>query len=323
LLLGGLAALVFTGGALLDYLAGFLASYLGGQAWMTWIGAGDDQLAASQWNALVSGLARVLLPVLGLMMLLAVAINMLQTGFLFLPHRLVPDFSRVNPLAGWGRLFSPSSAARLGFGIVKVAAIAAMAGLSLYDRREELMTLAGLDLPRIAMFAWDVCLWTSVKIGFALAGLAVLDYGVQRWKLERELRMTPQEVREEMRTLQGDPQVAARRRGLRRQTAIGGIAVAVPKADVIIAAPHGPAVALRYDERSMRAPLVVAKGTGASAEQIRRLAAEHGVAVVEKKQLAGALHRKAAVNQAIPDALFAEVAEALAYAFELKNGATP
>jgi flagellar biosynthetic protein FlhB len=217
LLLGGLAALVLTGGALLDYLAAFLAGCLGGQGWSAWIGPRGADVTAHQWSVLVGGLSRVLLPVLALLAILAVGVNTLQTGFLFLPGRVVPDFSRVSPIAGWRRLFSRASAGRLGLGAVKVAAIATVAGLSLYGRREEIVSIAGLDLPRVALFAWEICLWTCVKIGLTLAALAIVDYGFARWKLERDMRMTPQEVREEMRLLQGDPQLAARRRGLQRE----------------------------------------------------------------------------------------------------------
>lgn len=321
LLLGGLGVLIFSGGALLEFLAAFLATSLSGQGWMAWVRAGGEsnRLAVSQWNVLVPGLARVLLPVLGLILLLAVLTHVVQTGFLFLPRRLVPDFSRVNPLAGWGRVFSSRGAARLTFGIFKIAAIGSVAAIRLVQRRDELVSLAGLDLPQIAFFAWDACLWTCIDIAAALAVLAGVDYLFQRWKHEREARMTPQEVREEMRELQGNPQVVARRRDLRRQLAHEGPSSTVRQADVVIAAPTGLAVALRYDERSMRAPTVLTKAAGAGALRIRRLADENSIPIVDVEQLAAALHKSAQINQPIPDKLFAEVAQVLAYANELNR----
>jgi flagellar biosynthetic protein FlhB len=321
-LLGGLTVLVFTGTALLEYLTGFLVGNLSGQSWMQTLRAGtacETEVVVNQWQTLVAGLAKVLLPVLGLILLLAVVVNTLQTGFMFMPSRVLPDLSRLNPLAGLGRIASGRSAMRLVFGLVKVATIATVAGTSLFARREELVSVSGLGLTEIAAFAWDVCLWTCVRIGFTLVVLAVVDYGFERWKLERDARMTPQEVREEQRTTLGDPQIATRRRTAQRQLAEQGPAAAVTGADVVISSSDGLAVALRYQPNSMSAPIVVAKGAGASALRIRRLAEESGVPIVEKQQLAGALHKQVAVRGPIPEKLFAQVAEVLAYAGELKS----
>lgn len=326
LLLGGLVVLFFTGGALLDFLVGLLSRYLGGEPWIAWVRSGqatDGDAVAGQWNALVSGLAQVLLPLVALLTVVAIVVNVAQTGFLFLPRKLAPDFSRINPLSGLGRLFSTAGGARLGFGVFKIGVIAAVASISLYDRRHELASLAVLDLPQIATFAWQICLWTCVKIGVALLVLAIFDYGFQRWKHEQDLKMTPQEMREEMRNLQGDPQVLARRRGVQQQLALGRMSHTVPKADVVIANPSGVAVALRFEPDSMRAPIVVAKGTGPLAQRIRRLAVENSIPVVEKNTLAQALYDEVDVNRAIPDPLYAPVAEVLAYAYQLKNKSLP
>jgi len=323
LLLGGLVILIFTGGALLEFLVGFLSSYLGGKPWMDAINSGtptDVDLVTTQWNVLIRGLAKVLLPVLGLVTLLAIGLNLIQTGILFLPGKLMPDASRINPLAGLGRMVSLSSAMRLAFGVFKIGIVGTVAFASIYDRRHELIGLAGFDLPQIARFAWEVCMWTSVKIGVALGILAVVDYGYQRWKHEQDLKMTPQEMREEMRNLQGDPQVTARRRTMQRQMAAGWLDSAIPKADVIIATSADLTVALRYDIARMSAPVVVAKGNGEIARRIRSLAAEHRVPIVERKQLAQSLFKTVDVNQPIPDGLYTELAEVLAYVYQLKNG---
>ncbi len=224
LLLGGLVALVFTGGALFDYLAGFLTGALGGRSWIHLIRSGtpaDAQAVTGQWNPLVAELGKVLLPPLVLVALLAMALHVVQTGFLFLPRKVVPDLARVNPLAGLGRVFSGASAVRLSLSMFKLTVIAAVAFASVYERRAELVSIGAFDLPQVVAFAWDLCLWTSLKIGSALLILAVVDYGYERWKHERDLRMTPQEMRDEMRSLQGDPQIAARRRYDRRQRATG------------------------------------------------------------------------------------------------------
>jgi flagellar biosynthetic protein FlhB len=325
-LLGGLTVLVFTGTALLDFLATLLVGNLSGQTWMETLRSGttgQPDVVVQQWQSLVAGLAKVLLPVLGLMLLLAVAVNMLQTGFLFMPSKVLPDVSRLNPLTGLGRIVSGRGAARAVFGLIKVATIAVVAGTSLYARREELASVSGLGLTQIAAFAWDVSLWACVKIAFTLVALAAVDYGFERLKFERDARMTPQEVRDEQRTMQGDPQIVARRRTAQRQLLEMGPAAAITGADLMITSSEGLAVALRYQADAMSAPVVLAKGSGASALRMRRLAEESGVPIVERKQLAGALHKQVAVRGPVPEKLFAQVAEVLAYAGESKSRPRP
>jgi len=131
--------------------------------------------------------------------------------------------------------------------------------------------------------------------------------------------MTPQEFREEMRNLEGDPQIAARRKVVQRQLMLNRVNQAVPKADVVVTNPTELAVALQYIPEKMAAPIVVAKGAGLVAQRIRRLAEQHGVPVIEKKPLAQALYRTVEVNQPIPQELYAAVAEVLAYVYHLKG----
>jgi flagellar biosynthetic protein FlhB len=193
----------------------------------------------------------------------------------------------------------------------------------LYHRRDEILGLAALDLPQIAAFVADITLWTSLKIALALVALAILDYGYQRWKYEQDLRMTPQEVREEMKNLQGDPQVMARRRQVQRQLALHRISAAVPKADVVVTNPTELAVAIQYDSATMNAPIVLAKGAGVVAARIRRLALEHNIPVLERKPLAQALYKEVDINRPIPDKMYAAMAELLAYVYQLKNKPLP
>lgn len=219
LLLGVLAMLVVAGAGLVEFLAELLRSGLSGGAWKAWIDSGDggQRAFADQWNALVPALGRRLAPVLLGAVLVGVGVHLLQTGWLFRPRQVVPDLSRANPLAGLRRIFSGASFARLALGVVKVGVVAAIAFGGLWSRREELASLVALDPAHLAARGWEICLWTVLQIGGALLALAVLDYAYQRWRLERELRMTPQEIREESRELDGDPQVDARRRNLAKQ----------------------------------------------------------------------------------------------------------
>ncbi len=153
--------------------------------------------------------------------------------------------------------------------------------------------------------------------------MALADFAFQKWKHEQDLKMTHQEIKEEMKNLQGDPQVAARRRQVQRQLAMNRMGQEVPKADVVVTNPTELAVALRYDPDQMAAPIVVAKGAGVIAQRIRRLALENNVPIVERKPLAQLLYKEVSINHPVPDGSYAAVAEVLAYVYQLKGKRAP
>lgn len=319
LLLVGMFVLLMSGRALVEFLLEYTVRQLGGRAWLA---VKPDALMA-EWGVTLLDLAKCLLPILGLLMLTAIAVNLVQVGFLFLPEKLSFDFSRLSLVKGFGRLFSMASAARLGFGLFKILVIAAVAFAALYGERETILGLTALPVPRIAVYLAEILLWTSLKVGLALLLLALLDYAFQRWKHEEDLKMTPQEVREEMKNLEGDPQVAAQRRVVQRQLVLNRLSTAVPKADVVVTNPTELAVAIQYEPDTMAAPVVVAKGAGLIAQRIRLLALEHGIPIVEKKPLAQALYRDVDVNQPVPHDKYAAVAEVLAYVYQLQGKKIP
>ena len=135
--------------------------------------------------------------------------------------------------------------------------------------------------------------------------------------------MTHQEVREEMKNLQGDPQIVARRRSVQRQMVLNRIASSVPKADVVVTNPTELAVAIQYEPEEMAAPIVVAKGAGVVAQRIRRLALEHNIPIIERKPLAQLLYKDVDIGRAIPAQSYAVVAEVLAYVYQLKGKKLP
>jgi flagellar biosynthetic protein FlhB len=319
LLLAGTALLLFLGQDLVEFFFDYTRGQLGGAAGLN----ADVEAIASQWQQVALSLAKVLLPILLLLLLLAIVFNVLQVGLLFLPQKLVPDLSRLDPLQGLQRMFSLQSAVRLGFGMVKVMIVFAVAYASLQHQRDAILGLTALALPQIAWFLTEILLWTTIKIAAALVLLALLDYGFQWWKHEQDLRMTTQEIREEMKNLQGDPQVIQRRRAVQRQLVLSRLSSTVPKADVVVTNPTELAVAIQYDAETMNAPVVVAKGAGVIAQRIRRLALEHGIPIVEKKPLAQALFKDVDLNHPIPSQLYAAVAEVLAYVYQLKGKSLP
>jgi flagellar biosynthetic protein FlhB len=319
LLVAALLVLLTCGRDLIDYTAGYTREHLGGEPWL----AADADFALSQWNDTMLGLGRFLLPILGLILLAGILVNLIQVGILFLPEKLVPDLSRIDPLQGLRRLFSLASAARLAFGIFKILIIAGVAYACLRGHYDTILGLTALDVPQIAAYLIEILLWTALKIGLALLVLAVLDYGFQWWRQEQDLKMTPQEVREEMKNLEGDPHVISRRKAVQRQLALNRLSSVVPKADVVVTNPTELAVAIQYEPQKMAAPIVVAKGAGLVAKRIRTLAIENGVPVVEKKPLAQALFRDVDIGQPVTEDNYAAVAEVLAYVYQLKGKKIP
>ena len=319
MLLLGVALLMTLGGRVVEFSAKLLQHQLGTVGALQ---ASQDTLI-SEWLRIAYGLAIVLLPILGLTMLGGALSSVFQVGLLWIPDRLTPDFSRVSPLAGLKRIFSLTGTARLGFGLVKVFIVSGVAILVMWLRWDEIMRATGLDTPQLAKFLVDICLNTALWIGVALLILAVLDYGVQRWKHEQDLRMTHQEVREEMKNLQGDPQVVARRRAIQRQMTLNRISSSVPKADVVITNPTELSVAVQYDPQELAAPVVVAKGAGVLAQRIRRLALENNIPIVERKPLAQLLYKEVDIGKPIPADSYAAVAEVLAYVYQLQGKKVP
>lgn len=319
LLVGATLLLMSLGPSVLRFFESLALRQLGGRAWLQ----ADANFVTVEWNMILYWLAKALLPIMGLIMLMAIVVHLAQVGFLFLPQKMAPDFSRVNPLKGAKRLFAMANLVRLAFGVFKIAIVIAVAYWSIRQYDDTILTLAIMPVDEIAWMIGEILLSTCLKIGIALLILAILDYGFQKWKHEQDLRMTSQEVREEMKTLQGDPQVMARRRQVQRQLVMNRLQSAVPKADVVVTNPTELAIAIQYDPESMAAPVVVAKGAGVLAQRIRRLALENNVPIVERKPLAQALYRDVDINHPVPAEQYAAVAEVLRYVYELKGKRLP
>lgn len=319
LLLGSLVAILWLGGSLANTLGMLAQRYLGGDAWLET----DVASVTAEFAGLMANLAWAVLPLLCVMLVIAVAANVAQLGLLFLPEKLMPDITRIDPLRGFQRIFSLASVVRLFFGLIKVVLVAAVAYACLAGELSNLLALVGLELPQIGRSISESLLWTGIKIASALLLLALFDYGFQWWRQEQEIRMTTQEVREELKNLQGDPQITARRRAVQRQLILNRLSATVPKADVVITNPTELAIAVQYEPDTMAAPVVVAKGAGLLAQRIRKLALENGIPIVEKKPLAQALYKEVEINEPIPAKMYAAVAEVLAYVYQLKGKTMP
>jgi flagellar biosynthetic protein FlhB len=266
---------------------------------------------------------RFTLPVLGLFLLVGVASTLVQAGFVFAPAVLKPDLRRIDPIAGFQRLFSRRGLFETGKALIKIAIVLAVTYPLIRRDLPRYADLTGAEPLAIGRAIGASIRDLAVRIGAAYLALAVLDYGYQRWDLEQRLRMTRHELKEELRQTEGDPEVKGRIRRLQRQYAMQRMMAQVPKATVVVTNPTHLAIALRYDPATMRAPVVVAKGAGAVAERITALARRHTIPVLRNQPLAQALYRTVEVGQEVPVTLYEAVADVIAYVYRLRRATVP
>lgn len=242
-----------------------------------------------------------------------------QIGWVFSPKAVQPAFKKLNPANGFKRIFGLSGAVKSGLDVVKVGVIMLVASLTVIQHDNEIVLLPYLSSMQALAEIGSMMLNLALRVLAVLLTLGVIDYIYQRWKHLSDLKMTKQQVKDEMKQSEGDPDVKRRRIRMQRQIALQRIASAVPKADVVVTNPEHISVAIQYDVDRMSAPRVVAKGADFIAMRIRAIAVQHGIPVVERKPLARALYKQVAVNQEIPPAFYKAVAEILAYVYRLSG----
>lgn len=284
--------------------------------------ASPAMMGRNLMEAGIDGLLLVL-PLAGAVVVAAVAANVLVSGWVFSTKALMFDPTKLNPVTGLGRLFSWNSLAELVKALMKGALIAGAAAWMIWYQHEGILGLAAEPLESAMIHFGQISLLTFLAAASAFGLIVLLDVPYQLWNYQRQMRMTKEEVRQESKEMEGDPQIKARIRSLQREAARRRMMQEVPRADVVVTNPLHFAVALRYEERTMSAPLVVAKGSQLVAQRIKELAREHRVPVVEAPPLARALHRHAEVGEAIPGPLFTAVAQVLAYVYQLNRSMNP
>ncbi len=261
----------------------------------------------------------MLLPLLGLICLVALAANVLQVGMLFSASAIQPEFSKLNPLKGLKNLLSLKSGVELIKNIIKISVVGFVSYQVIGDEFKNCLTLAEQSVWGIMIYLGKISFKILITTCWVLVLLAVLDYLYQRWEYEKGLRMSRQEIKDEFKNTEGNPIIKARIRRLQREMARKRMMAAVPTADVIITNPTHLAVALKYEQTKKSAPAVVAKGAGLIAEKIREVARENNVPVIEDKPLAQVLYKLVKVDDLIPENLYRSVAEVLAYVYRLRD----
>lgn len=268
---------------------------------------------------MVLGAATVVAPFMAVALLVGVAAQLAQVGFLVTGDPLTPKLSRINPIEGFKRLVSRRALVNFLKSLAKILVVGYIAYLEVRRALDTLPELTSAPLTEAVAMVAGIALRIGLYIGAALLVIAGLDYWYQRQEHERSLRMARQEVKEELKQTEGDPQVRARIRRRQRELASRRMMQEVPTADVIITNPVHLAVALKYDQAVMEAPVVVAKGAGIVARRIKELAEEHGVPIVENVALARALYDGVELGQTIPVDLYQAVADVLAFVYRMRR----
>jgi len=276
-------------------------------------------------TAMVSRLARaiedglfMLFPFFLVVLVLAVASSVALGGATFSGESMTPKLSKLNPLKGLKRLFSLKGLVELLKALAKFLLVGSATGLVLWTSLDNFLGLSQMELGKAVAEMGSLIGGSFVLIASTLILIAMIDVPFQLWEHKRQLKMTRQEVREEMKDTEGRPEVRGRIRNLQREIAQRRMMEDIPKADVIVTNPTHYAIALRYDQDNMLAPEVVAKGKGLIAANIRRVGMEHDVQLVESPMLARAIYFSTEIGEAIPAGLYLAVAKLLAYVFQLR-----
>jgi flagellar biosynthesis protein FlhB len=260
----------------------------------------------------------VLLPILVGAAVVGALSSIVQIGFLSVEDALTPKFEKIDPIAGFKRIFSLRALFEGFKSILKILFIGLIVYLMLKSEVDKIPYLVGYSLEGMLEYLGFLSVKLFFVIGMTMAGLAGIDFLYQRWDLEKQMMMTKQEVKEEHKQREGDPMIKARIRRIQREMSNRRMMEEIPKADVVITNPTHIAVVLKYTE-NLPAPQLIAKGADYMAEKIKALARENNVPIVENKPLARTIYKTMKLKQVIPKELFVAVAEVLSYVYRLKR----
>jgi len=315
ILLGGTLTLFFISGYMFQNFSLFMRHVF--SSLMTYQIAQDS--IRSYAISLIAISLKLIAPLMLAILVIGILSNIGQVGFLFTLEPVIPNPEKINPIKGFQRIFSMRSVEELVKGILKIAIIGYVMYRVIKGHYHDYFLLMDQGTGQIISFMMKVIFQMAIWASLILVVLAAADFAFQKWNYLKDMRMTKQEVKEEMKEYEGDPQVKGRIRSLQREMARKRMMADVPKADVVITNPTHYAVALKYELEGMDAPRVLAKGSRKLALKIKEIARENGVPIVEDPPLARALFKSTEVGMEIPIDLFQSVAEVLAYIYRLKG----
>lgn len=258
-------------------------------------------------------------PVMGACFLAALIAGLSQAGFLLTFYPIQPQLQRLNPIAGFSRLFSPQALVEILRSTIKVCVVGVVVYYTLWNKLPVLANLWHMETSQSFLTVGTLVYDLGMRIIWTLLVIAILDYAYQKYTFEESLKMTKEEVKEETKQSEGDPQVRSRIRQKQREITRRRMMAAVPKAQVVVTNPTHYAVALQYTE-AMEAPQVVAKGAGFLALKIKEIAEANKVPVLQNPPIAQTLYKTVEIGQFVPQALYHAVAEIIAYVYKVKGG---
>ncbi len=279
------------------------------------------QTISGIFRTLVGKMLIILLPFLAIGFLTGFVANLVQVGWKPTAKPLQPKLSKFNPVSGFKRIFSKQSIMNLILAIAKIGLVFYIAYTSIKNQANNLFILYDIGLNAALSLIFDIIVDTGIKISIVYIVLGFADYAYQRWKFKDDMKMTKQEVKDEYKNSEGDPQIKGKQRQRMMESSQRRMMKNVPQADVVITNPTHIAVAILYDNTRDEAPRVVAKGEDYLAKRIKDTAAENNVPIVENKPLARALYATVEVDETIPPELYQAVAEILAVVYTNRNKA--
>jgi len=318
LMLAAALSFLMFGTALRDSFAKMIAGYLSKPEI---IEPNITFLSQHAWN-LSETVAGIVLPFLAMMAFSAIFINFTQFGFLVSTEALQPKLSRLNPVEGMKRIFSIRSVVKLAVSLGKLFLVASISIMFAWSALREVLFLLERDPTEIYENITGSTMSLAFTLAIALIVLAILDFLFQKWKHEQDMMMSKQELKEEMKQMDGDPHMRQRRKEAHKKLAQARELQQVPDADVVITNPTHIAVALKYDPDTMPAPKVLAKGKGEIAYRIRTIAAQYDIPILERRELARSLYKDIQVGHYISVEMYEVFVEIMAYVYRL-TGRTP
>ncbi|RYL95328.1 flagellar biosynthesis protein FlhB [Sporolactobacillus sp. THM7-4] len=303
------------GGAIGEKLTGMIADYYNNRLTMS--------VSENNVHRLFTDLAFQSLSLIAPFLIVALVVGagsqLFQVGFLFHPEQIMFKAERIDPLKGLKRIYSLRAIIELLKSILKIAVIGTVAFSMIWINRSAVIQSVNQSIGGGLQTMARIVLNMGMAASLALIALSLIDYIYQKYDYEKNIRMSRQDIKDEFKNMEGDPQIKSRIKQRQKQMAMRRMMQELPKADVVITNPTHFAVALQYDSKKMTAPVVIAKGADYLALKIREIARKHGIVIVEKKPLARALYHQLDIGDSVPEDFFKAVAELLAYVYRIKG----
>ena len=270
-------------------------------------------------NNVMLVILKIVAPIFVIGIMCCILINIFQVGWKVTTKPMKPKASKINPLSGFKRVFSKDSLFELLKSIVKIALIAYVAYTSIKDHQNELFLLYDIPLMQVIILVGTIVIDAGFQISLVYLVVGIVDWLYQKHKFKEDMKMTKQEVKDEYKNTEGNPEIKGRQRSKMREASQRRMMQNLPTADVVITNPTHLSVAIKYDAEKNSAPIVIAKGEDYLAMKIREIAKENNIEIVENKPLARMLYANVDVGAEVPPELYQAVAEVLAFVYSLKN----